>query len=209
MKIKTYSAALISISCLFLYSCGSSNSAKDESIVKKPVKVIKVEAAKSKILERVPGSVQAAQDSLLEAKIAARINKILVKEGQKVKSGETLVELDSHDIRAKLDQALANQKQADSDLKRFAKLLPAGAVTKQEYDGAETRANIAKASVDEAKAMLDFANITAPYDGLITKKLSQEGDLALPGKPLLKMENPELFRFEADIPETLVGGIST
>ncbi len=49
--------------------------------------------------------------------------------------------------------------------------------------------------------------IVAPFDGVITRKLADVGDLAAPGKPLLQMENPDTLRLEADVPEALIGNV--
>ena len=49
--------------------------------------------------------------------------------------------------------------------------------------------------------------IVAPFDGVITRKLADVGDLAAPGKPLLQMENPATLRLEADVPEALIGNV--
>lgn len=189
-------------------ACNSAKSNNSTNNVPIPVKTQKVKSIASQRTERVPGNIQPALESQLESKISARILKFLAKEGDKVMLGQTLAELDDREIQAKLTQAIAAQKQAEQDLKRFSQLLPAGAVTKQEYETAETRFKIAEASVVEAKAMVAYSHITAPYDGIITKKLSQEGDLASPGKSLLWIEKQDLYRFETDIPETLASGIS-
>ena len=55
--------------------------------------------------------------------------------------------------------------------------------------------------------MLGYARITAPFAGVIVKKLANLGDLATPGRPLYELEDPRRLRLEADVPEALVGGI--
>ena len=55
--------------------------------------------------------------------------------------------------------------------------------------------------------MLDYTVIVAPFDGVVTRKLADVGDLASPGKPLLQMENPDTLRLEADVPEALIGNV--
>ena len=49
-----------------------------------------------------------------------------------------------------------------------------------------------------------YATITAPFDGVITRKLADVGDLATPGKPLLEMEDTKSLRLEADVPEAII-----
>lgn len=53
--------------------------------------------------------------------------------------------------------------------------------------------------------MLSYTKILAPFDGVVTRKLAEVGDLALPGKPLLEMEDASLRRLEAEVPESLIG----
>jgi len=66
---------------------------------------------------------------------------------------------------------------------------------------------MAKAAAAEAKTMMSYCEVLAPFDGVITRKLADVGDLAAPGKPLLQMENPDTLRLEADVPEALVGNV--
>ncbi|MCB0320929.1 MAG: efflux RND transporter periplasmic adaptor subunit, partial [Bdellovibrionales bacterium] len=193
-----------SLICGFLIlGCGKQQTSTNGQSEPKRVTTVTAEALTVENRERVPGNVHPATNSTIEAKLSGRIVKFLAKEGDKVREGDVLVELDGHEIRARLDQALASEKQATLDLARFKKLLPAGAVTQQEYDAAEARAKVAAASVAEARAFVGYVKIVAPYDGIITKTIFEEGDLASPGKPLLTMEKQDLYRFEADVPETL------
>ena len=52
--------------------------------------------------------------------------------------------------------------------------------------------------------MQGYTRITAPFDGVVTRKIADVGDLAMPGKPLLALEAPQGLRFEADVPEALI-----
>lgn len=124
-------------------------------------------------------------------------------------AGTVIAELDVQEIQARLDQANAQLEQAQRDMKRMSTLLRQQAVTQQEYDATEARERIAKAAVSEARTMLGYAKITAPFTGVVTRKLTENGDLATPGKPLVEIEDPQSLRFEADVPETLLAQIKT
>ena len=63
---------------------------------------------------------------------------------------------------------------------------------------------VATAGLTEAETMLGYASVTAPFDGVVTRKLADIGDLAMPGKPLLEIEAPGSLRFEADLPEAIL-----
>jgi RND family efflux transporter MFP subunit len=80
-------------------------------------------------------------------------------------------------------------------------------VTPAEYDAAQSRQRIAKAGVAEARAMMGYAEIVAPFDGVITKRWADVGDLAAPGKPLVDVDDPSVLQVEADVPEAIASRI--
>jgi RND family efflux transporter MFP subunit len=55
--------------------------------------------------------------------------------------------------------------------------------------------------------MLAYARVVAPFDGIVTYKLADVGDLAAPGKPLFEVADPKELRAEADVPESLIGRV--
>ena len=125
-----------------------------------------------------------------------------------MKNGELLTTLDSREVQARLDQARAIAAQADKDYERLKPLLQTNAISRQDFDAAETKQRVAKSAVTEAETMLTHTKIVAPFDGVITRKLTDVGDLAMPGKPLLEIESPLTLRFEADVPEALIERVS-
>jgi RND family efflux transporter MFP subunit len=127
--------------------------------------------------------------------------------GQLVKAGEKLVLLDAREIQSRLDQAAAARQQAESDLKRDTDLMQQKVLSQSEFDNAQSKFRIAAATEAEAKTMLGYTLIVAPFDGVITRKPADVGDLAAPGKALLQMENPDTLRLEADVPEALAGKV--
>jgi RND family efflux transporter MFP subunit len=168
------------------------------------VELATVESKARVAMEEVPGSVRAKTHASLEAKISGRIERMLVLPGQAVKAGELLAELDSREVKAKLDQAAAVREQTEQELKRAQGLLASTAISQQEFDLAQSRARVSSATVAEMQTMLDHAKIVAPFTGIITRKLAEVGDLAAPGKLLMELEDPEALRLEADVPEGLI-----
>lgn len=171
------------------------------------VRVQLLETRKRVATEEVVATVRAKLQARIEAKISGRIEQMRVVPGQSVKTGELLVRLDAQEIRAKLEQAAAVQQQADNDLKRTTSLLEQGAATRSEFDAMQARARVAAATVKEAESMLGYAEILAPFNGVVSRKHADVGDLASPGKPLLEMEDPSALRVEADVAEALVDRI--
>jgi len=171
------------------------------------VRVVTVQAGTRMATEDVVGTVRSRLRATIEAKVTGRIGKMRAVSGQPVKAGELLVEIDAQEVQAKLDQAMATHEQAAGDLKRLTALLRLDAATQQEFDAAQARARVSQAAVAEAKTILGYARVTAPFDGVITRKATDEGDLAAPGKPLLEIENPSSLRLEAEVPEAIIGKV--
>jgi RND family efflux transporter MFP subunit len=167
--------------------------------------VTTVELKPRPAFEEVVGTVRAKLRAVIEAKVSGRIERMLAVPGATVKTGDTLAQLSAPEIQARLDQAQAVRQQAESDLKRFTALLEAGTLTRAEFDNAQARARVAQAAVVEAETLFNYTRITAPFDGVITRKHADIGDLAAPGKPLLEMEDSSALRLEADVPEAVVG----
>ncbi|RME95835.1 MAG: efflux RND transporter periplasmic adaptor subunit [Verrucomicrobia bacterium] len=154
--------------------------------------------------EVVLGVVRPKLQATLEAKVSGRIEQLPVEVGQHVRKGDLIAALGVQEMQAKLDQAQAVLQQARRDLERYRQLLQEEAVTQAEYDAVEARHRVAEAAVQEARTMLDYAQVRAPFDGVITRKHAEQGDLAAPGRPIVTIEATDVYRLETDVPETLV-----
>jgi RND family efflux transporter MFP subunit len=154
--------------------------------------------------EEVVGTVRSKQRAVVEAKISGRVLEYTATPGTLVKAGDLLARLDVQEIQAKVDQARAMLDQAQRDFDRQNQLITSKATTRQEFDTADARLKIATGAFSEAETMMSYAQVTAPFDGVVTRKLADVGDLAMPGKPLLEIESPTSLRFEADLPEAIL-----
>lgn len=178
-----------------------------QSLPIRTVSVVGVETHGLYTSEEVVGTVRARLRSAVEAKIPGRIEALLVVPGQSVQAGETLGSLDAREVKARLDSALAVRDQTGRDLDRLRKLVRDGAATAAELDAIEARHRVAMASAAEAETMLGHTRVVAPFAGVITRKLADVGDLAVPGRPLVEIEDPSRLRIEADVPEALIDKI--
>lgn len=186
--------------------CGHEKNAETTSGPSLPVATVRVEPVASSAhtsTELVTGTIRSKLRATLEAKVSGRITELPVSLGQEIKSGELLARLDAAEIRARVQQAEATLQQAERDWKRTSALFEQQAATRSEYDVAESRLQVAKAALDEAKAMSAYIEVTAPFTGVITRKYADRGDLALPGKPLVALEDPSALQMEADVPEAI------
>lgn len=182
-------------------------SASAETLPAVAVRVAAVEQKARPSSEEVVGTVRAKLRAAIEAKVSGRIEALLVAPGQTVKAGELIAQLDAREIQAKLDQALAMREQATRDLSRARELMEKKITTQAEFDSVQARERVAVGSATETETMLGYTKLIAPFNGIVTRKLADVGDLATPGKPIIEMEDPSALRFEADVPEALIGNV--
>jgi len=162
---------------------------------------VRLETVQSR--EEVPGTIRAVDRAMIAAKVTGTIDNLPVTLGQQVTKGDLLVRILAGEISAKVLQAQAQLDQSVRDLKRERELLTKGASTSETVAALEDGVRVLQAVVSEAETMLSYTRVTAPFDGVITRKLANEGDLASPGMPLLEMENPIRFEVATDVPELL------
>ena len=203
-------AIFLSVLVAFSTGCGKKHEpqvATVETLPPAAVRVQKIDTVKQPAVEEVVGTVQPKLQAVIEAKVSGRITRLPVTLGQSVKQGDVLVELATQEIQAKLDQANAAFRQAELEFNRTSNLRKQNAATQAEVDTVQARYNVAKAAVAEAEALSGYAKIVAPFDGVVARKLADEGDLAMPGKPLLELEGRAGFRLVADVPGLLTGQV--
>src|SRR5215831_13439738 len=137
------------------------------------------------------GTVQAYNMVSVKSRVDGQIVKIEFKEGQEVKQGDPLIQIDPRPYEAALEQAQAAKQKdeaqlagAQLDLARFEKLLGSGYQTRQSYDNqkamvAQLQAAIKgdEAQINTAKLNLSFTDIRSPIDGRLGAKLVDKGNL--------------------------------
>jgi len=155
-------------------------------------------------LTEVMGTVQPVNRAAIAAKVTGTIEKIPVSLGSPVSRGDLLVAISAEEISAKVIQAQAQLSQAKRNLDRERKLLQKKAATSESVKSLQDMYRVAEAVYHEARTMLGYTKINAPFDGLITKKIANVGDLSTPGTPLLQLENNSRLQVVTSIPEGIV-----
>jgi RND family efflux transporter MFP subunit len=156
----------------------------------------------------VTGTVRPVQRAVIAAKVMGTISELPVMLGQRVKTGDLLLKISAAEISAKVIQAQAQLNMAKRDLERERDLLTKNASTPDMVKGLEDRFSMTQAMVREAEVMLGYTTLTAPFDGVVAKKIANAGDLAAPGMPLLEVEGTDVFQVEAGVPDSLAGNLA-
>lgn len=154
------------------------------------------------------GTVQPKQRTTVASQISAKVGTVNVVIGSHFKAGELLINLEAAEIAARVEQAQAAFQQAESDFKRISALVQQRASTSQDLDAIQAKERVTKASADEMKTLASYTKILAPYDGVVSQKFGEVGDIAIPGKPLLELISTGNYRIEADAPEKLFSSVN-
>lgn len=165
--------------------------------------------------EQVPGSVIAKQNTQISSHVMAQVEQLKVRAGDKVAKGDLLIMLKQDDFKAALAQSSANINavqasltQAKKQLARMIDLNAQGLVSVSELDDAKAKfenltANlaVAKQQQTQAQVSLNYTRITAPISGVVVERLTEPGDTATPGKPLITLYNPLQLQLEFNVRE--------
>ena len=181
------------------------SSASQETI---QAEIVEIKHTPVPIRIEVSGQVAAIFQAALSSRIQGTIDTLFVREGTSVVKGQTLIQLDNRDVRADLARASAELENTKAQLDRMNQLYPQDAVSKQEMENATRAYKVAEANRKAVLAQLSYTIVKAPFDGVITGKMVEAGELASPGQLLLRMENQQQLRLNATVAEGDLNSVS-
>lgn len=186
-------AALVVIMAIVAWRFETTKSARSATAV--PPSGIPVTAGTA-VARNVPvyvhslGTVQAYDSVTVRTRVDGQVTKVLFKEGQEVKAGDPLFQIDPRPFQAALEQAQATKQKdeaqlagAQRDLARYSKLVGPGYQTRQTYEdeqatvaGLQAAVKADQAQIDAAQLNLTYANVTSPIDGRTGARLVDLGN---------------------------------
>jgi RND family efflux transporter MFP subunit len=155
------------------------------------------------------GALNSKNVSVLSSKIMGTVTSLNVHEGDYVTRGMLLAKIESGEISAQLYQAQAAYNNARLQYDRIKGLYDAQASTQMEMDQATLGLGTAEAGLKAARAMESYTTITAPISGQIVEKKINLGEMAMPGQPLLRIEDNRNLRLEVTVKEQDIRYISS
>ncbi|MBC8050889.1 MAG: efflux RND transporter periplasmic adaptor subunit [Chitinophagales bacterium] len=149
-----------------------------------------------------------AKDSIVvTAPVTDPIVDLLFNDGQKVKKGDVLVELDTRSLVAQLESARATFDEAQKQLDRVQTLTTRGNATETRLDEQERTRNTSKAEVDRMMAEIDRRKIRAAFDGVMGLRRVSVGALVQPGTELATLQDTSVLKLDFTVPELYMGGL--
>jgi RND family efflux transporter MFP subunit len=170
----------------------------------------------------IDAAVESISQAVLSAQSTGTITAITVDAGDRVRRGQLLITIDTREAdaqvaasRAGVAQAEARLAQARQNFERTQRLVDSNFVSQAvldtaaaDYEAARAGLQAARAGTSQATTARSFAELRSPIDGVVTRRLTETGELATPGRPLIELHDPSRLRAVGTIPQYLLAKLS-
>jgi len=166
-----------------------------------------VRAERGVVEERVQsvGTARANEAVVVTAKVTGIVSAIAFREGQRVQAGDLLIEFESRQARAELEEARANLDEYRRRMQRAEALRRSGAVTEARFDETTALVQAGAARVKSMEARLADLRIVAPFAGKVGLRQVSLGNLVQPGTVVTTLDDVSRIKVEFALPEVTVG----
>lgn len=186
-KVLTVSALAIAIA-----GCNQANSEISEPVIK-PVKLFQIPAQTASEYDSFIANIDATDRATLSFQVAGEISQINVKMGSAVEKGQVIATLDPTDYQLAYDAKLAEYNLAKTAYARAEQLYKKKLVSTDMFDQTETQYKAAGAALEQAKTDLDYTQIKAPFDGVVSITFGKENQIVGANQPVMNViDNHEL-----------------
>ena len=177
---------------------------KNDTTVKSKVKYVEIEELKPSTFFHyieVQGIADTDQNLLLTARASGTVEKVHVKEGSKVRKGETLVRIDDGMILNSIQEVNTSLSFAREVYEKQKALWEQKIGSEISYLEAKNNKDALENKLSTLREQLSMTRVTAPIDGIIDNVMIRSGELAAPGAPLLRLVNLSHFEIKASVAE--------
>ena len=178
-----------------------------------PVRALPVKTAQARredVSSKVEavGGLLAGESVVLRPEITGRISAIRFEEGQRVKAGAVLIELNADEQRSALAQSQAAIQMEQQSFGRIRDMRVKNLASQQQYDESLARLQNAEALLERDKVRLSRTFLSAPFDGILGLRQVSLGDYVSPGQPLVNLESVDPIKMDFQLPEKHAGQVA-
>jgi len=188
MKAKVILMVSLSLTSLFLISCEDSN---------------KKEITQHQFM----GYIENTQINIT-GRMSGKITKIFVDEGDTVKQGEKIAQLDIRELDANMAALNYQLKNIVLNKSRIEHLFQAGALPEQKVDEIQTSYEVLRSNILALQTKIEDMVITSPIDGIVNVKVMESGQMLSPGMAVIIVTDPYGTWARFSIPEKYISGIN-
>jgi membrane fusion protein (multidrug efflux system) len=148
------------------------------------------------------GTFEPNKETKISADIQGKINSVFVDAGSVVVKGQPIIQLDNALLKLQLQTIEIQIEGLENDVRRYVILAQADAIQGVQLEKTELALKSAKVQRATLLEQISKTRIKAPYAGIVTAKLTEEGAYAAPGSPLLQITDLAFLKFTVNVPET-------
>ena len=170
-----------------------------------PVRVMTVESVENTGTKSYVGTASASKSALLSCRYSGRLVSLNVQEGDFVKAGQVLAEVESQSVRTSYEMAAATLKQAEDGYARASKVYGSGSISDVKMVEVETRLSQARAAAEAAEKAIEECRIKAPFSGVVGDIMADEGVEVDPLDNILSLLDITSVKILFPVPENELG----
>lgn len=181
-----------------LIGCGSSGE-EVAAPTATPVRVAAATLGPAAPAIRTSGVLANEDEFRLSFKVGGVIKRLAVSEGERVRKGQRLAEIEQAEINAQVEQARQAHDKARRDVERGERLYADKVISLEQLEDLRTQQKVAEAGLNAAEFNWNYAAIVAPIDGTVLRRLADERELVAAGTPVLVLGAQEGFVVKAGV----------
>ncbi|MFH2065177.1 MAG: efflux RND transporter periplasmic adaptor subunit [Pseudomonadota bacterium] len=205
---------------LFLAACGKEKEETAAKEVVRPIKMMTITSGSNAVQLKFPGVVRAAQRADLAFQVGGTLRQFPLDEGEVVKEGQFIGQLDQRDFKnnlrnagGQLEKAKAALESAQSEYDRILRIQkqdPGAAsesmlvLRRQALDQSKAEIDSAQAAVDTARDQLGYTTLRAPFGGVISKRYVDNYQEVRAKEPIVSLDDVSSVEILVDLPELIV-----
>lgn len=198
---------VILVLSVFLFTgCGKKEPEKKAEVVR-PVKIMTIKDTSELFSHGFPGTVRASRRVVLSFKVPGRLVKLPVEEGQHVKKGDLVAQLDKRDFLNAVKVARARYREAEQQFRRYKELYAKRQVSRADFDRYLALRDVAKGKLQEALNALCDTTLTAPFDGVISKRYVENYYEVRAREPIADLQDISRIEVIVDVPELIMAAV--
>ncbi len=198
--------AVFLIAVLLVAGCNREEKAVRKEVIR-PVKTFTVRSAASSLSLSFPGTVRAARRAVLSFKVSGPLVRLPVEEGQHVKKGDLIAQIQKRDFLTALEEAKVRALEAERQFRRYGELYARRQVSRADYDRYRAARDVARARLEDARNRLRDTSLLAPFDGIISRRYVENFQKVQAKEPIVNLHDITRIEILVNVPEQVMAEI--